>query len=304
MSEGDLARHGHRRLHVITSCQCNNNCLFCLDDRAERPQATVPDAFDQLRSHQRLGSVLFTCGEPTLHPELLRMVALARQLRYQEILVVTNGRRLAYAGYAERLVAVGVTGLTVSIHGPDPRSHDRLVRTPGAFEQTWRGLQNLARLRGAGEVPRLVTSSVVQKQNLDRLPDLLELLTGVRPDVSVLNVVQPLGLALDHYRATAVRYPALGRALLAALQGDRPRPAEVVIEGLPWCVTPDLRPWYGQREDIVMRHDQQDLDLVPTRGQVLGPPCEGCTVARLCGGVFEAYLARHGWGEFAPFPAR
>jgi len=289
------------RLHLITSRACNNNCLFCLDDREARPQLDLPEAEAQLRANQHLGSVLFTCGEPTLHEDLIRLVALARELDYEEILLVTNGRRLAYADYTQRLIAAGLTGVTFSIHGPDARTHDRLVRTPGAFDQAWQGLCNLRDLRQAGAALRLTTSSVVQKGNLARLGDLLQRLVEILPDAAVLNVVQPLGLAAEHLDAVVVRYDAVASALRAALLRDTPWPFEVAIEGLPHCVAPELRDQMGQREQIVMRDEEaQDRSLDRHRDQVLGEPCQRCAAAAACGGVFEAYAERYGWDEFSP----
>ena len=291
----------HPRLHLITSRQCNNNCLFCLDDREARPQLDWPEAEAQLRVNRHLGSVLFTCGEPTLHQDLIRLIALARELGYGEILLVTNGRRLAYRDYAERLLAAGLTGVTFTIHGPDARTHDRLVRTPGAFEQAWQGLRNLADLRRDGAALRLTTSSVVQKGNLAHLTELLERLCEIAPDTAVLNVVQPLGLAAEHLEAVVVRYEAVTSALRPALLRDAAWPFEVVVEGLPHCVAPDLRRFMGQREQIVMRdQDNQDRQLARHRDQRLGEPCGCCGAAAACGGVFEAYAERYGWDEFAP----
>ena len=289
------------RLHVITSRQCNNNCLFCLDEREARPQLDWPEAEAQLRANRHLGSVLFTCGEPTLHQDLIRLVALARELRYEEILLVTNGRRLAYRGYAERLIAAGLSGVTFSIHGPDARTHDRLVRTPGAFEQAWQGLSNLNNLRRDGAALRLTTSSVVQKGNLERITALLEQLIEVAPDTAVLNVVQPLGLAAAHLEAVVVRYDAVAAALRPALLRDASWPFEVVVEGLPYCVAPELRRFMGQREQIVMRDEEaRDRQLDRHRDQQLGQPCRRCGAAAACGGVFAAYVERYGWDEFAP----
>jgi len=291
------------RLHVFTSGSCNNNCLFCLDDRAARREIDPSDAENQLVANRHLKSVLFTCGEPTLHPDLVQLIGRSRELGYEDVRVVTNGRRLAYPDYTRRLVAAGLTGITVSLHGPDAETHDRVVRTPGAFAQTWQALEHLATLRAEGIALELTTSSVIQKHTLPRVGDLLARLAQVGPDVSVLNVVQPLGEALVHFEATVLPYREIVAGLRSALvDGERPR--EVAIEGLPWCLSPELRSHLGQREEIVVRHDGDERTLDRHRNQIHGPPCQTCAVADACGGVFEAYVERFGWGEFSPLVDR
>ncbi|NOZ85661.1 MAG: radical SAM protein [Deltaproteobacteria bacterium] len=291
--------HSTKRLHLITSMVCNNNCLFCIDEAGERPGLNVQDAHIQLNDNRNLESVVFTCGEPTLHGNLIEMIQAAAGLGYKEILLVTNGRRLAYSIYTNALVQAGLTGITVSVHGSCSRVHDRLTRTPGAFEQTLMGLKNLSKLRDKGAGIRLSISTVVQKGNLDDLASLLELLSAFEPDSIVLNAIQPAGRALSHFRSVMERYSLMAKGIVHALEKKRPG-GEIVVQGLPFCVSPGGRVDFGHRENIVMRKDGLDINLEPNRGQVMGPPCRVCSRANECGGVFKAYAEHFGWDEFHP----
>jgi len=129
-----------KRLHVKVSKDCNNNCLFCLDDRSRRTDATTDEVQRLLDEHRQLGDMLFTCGEPTIHQDLPLFVQMARTEGYKSIGLVTNGRRLAYPDYLESLLIFGLNEITVSIHGCTPGMHDAVTRTRGSFGQTTRGL--------------------------------------------------------------------------------------------------------------------------------------------------------------------
>ncbi len=126
---------------------CNNSCLFCLD-------ADVQDgkflSEDEIKSDIKRGieeynaeRLILSGGEPTIHPKFLDFISYGKSLGYKEIQTITNGRMFAYANFANKALACGLTEATISIHGHTPELHNELCRIPGAFEQAVRGLKNL-----------------------------------------------------------------------------------------------------------------------------------------------------------------
>ncbi len=286
-----------RRLHVKVSRECNNNCVFCLDDRARRHDVDDGEVDDLLARHRHLGEVLFTCGEPTLHPSLPRFVHRARRTGYRSIGLVTNGRRLSYPAYSQSLLDAGLTEVTVSIHGHDRRSHDALTRAPGAFEQTRAALENLSRLR-RGTPLRLITSTVLCDLNADGLRPTLEGLGRLGVDVMVVNVVEPSGQALRHLDLLSTSYRDLARSVAEALDGFEGR-ERVAVEGLPLCLCHPFLDRVGIREEIHLRQGDRIAALPPDRNHRKPGICEGCSLTGRCPGVFEAYAERRGTQEIA-----
>ncbi len=287
-----------RRLHVKVSARCNNNCIFCLDDRARREDADAEGVAALLAEHVGLREVLFTCGEPTIHPDLPRFVAMARRAGYESIGLVTNGRRLAYEAYCRSLIDAGLTEVTISIHGPSPRLHDALTRARSAFEQTLQGLRNVHRIGGSRGI-RLISSTVVTRRNAGTLRELLERLADEGVDVMVVNVVEPSGSALDHFEAVFDSYTALADAVAAALEGFAQRD-RVVVEGLPLCTTTPFLDCAGVREEIHLL-EGDDFRALPTdRGHVKPDACAGCRLSPRCAGIYESYARRRGTDEIAP----
>ncbi|MBI5478911.1 MAG: radical SAM protein [Deltaproteobacteria bacterium] len=300
MAEGRLAAAPgarRRRLHVMVSPTCNNRCLFCLEDRAARAAADFSAQVRALEAYQSRDAVLFTCGEPTIADRLLDLLAAARRLGYREREVVTNGRRLAYAGYCRSLVDTGLTAATISIHGATARAHDGLTRAPGSFAQAVTGLARLAAVRRAGADLELTTSTVVTRGNLSELAPAVRLFATFGVSRVVLNFVAPVQEALRHYDALVPRMAAAAAAIRAIAV---PAGLECRVEGLPPCVLAGRGQLAGAREEITLFVEGALRPLAPTRDQVKGPPCARCALAERCDGVWAEYARRHGWEELTP----
>jgi MoaA/NifB/PqqE/SkfB family radical SAM enzyme len=310
------------RLHIALGTECNNNCIFCVEaDRAGRRAANAAMTVERvgaiLAAHRDAEEVCFTSGEPTTRPDLASLVRLARELGFGTVSLMTNGRRLAYPGYAAALAAAGITRLCISIHGHEPRLHDGMTRTPGSFVQTVAGLEQAARLRAAGV--ELHTSTVVTRRNLPKLPELVHFLRSRGVDQIVLNVMQPTGRAEQHFARLFPRYRAIVdafSALLAALGEPR---ARVFLVDVPLCASerlPDFNRGFVERQlhyelrrdartepaqaaplTALERVSRDDLDRVERRKRA---ECSACRYEPVCEGVWRIYLEHYGWDELMP----
>ena len=127
-----------KRHWVRLTRYCNQRCLFCLD-RYAQTGGVLDLGFirrDLARGRKRgLTRVVLIGGEPTVHPEFVKIVGLARELGYTHIQTITNGRRMCYPGFLSDAVAAGLREVTFSLHGNTPALHDRLTQVPGSFVQ-------------------------------------------------------------------------------------------------------------------------------------------------------------------------
>ena len=232
-------------LHVLVGAQCNNNCLFCMEaDRDRRAQRIAAQSVDDLRrmidEYPRPNEVLFTSGEPTLDPELPTYIRWAKQRGFGVIGLVTNGRRLAYRGYARELLDAGVNRVTVSIHGHTAALHDGQTRAPGSFEQSLAGLREVVRLSRSYHV-RVLTSTVVNRRTLPHLAEIHCLLAARGTEVTVFNVMMGKGRGAAQAQRLLVAYPDVVRAaheLCKELPESRQR--TIRIEDVPPCFSVQL----------------------------------------------------------------
>ncbi|MBI5622578.1 MAG: radical SAM protein [Elusimicrobia bacterium] len=194
---GDASAVSEKRHWVRLTLACNQRCLFCHDRGAQTGKALSFQAVKADLAQGRkegLRRVVLSGGEPTLHPDFLDIVRLARKLGYQHIQVVTNGRRFCYPGFLAAAVEAGLGEVTFSLHGHTRPLHDRLTRVPGSFVQALTGL------RAALATPGLIVSVdvVINALNLPVLRELLEfyIKVGVR-EFDLLALV-PFGDAWEN----------------------------------------------------------------------------------------------------------
>ncbi len=172
--------------------QCNIACVFCSNpvegfrdtvaqysfEEIKRKLAEYKQGmrtfvkFDEVRDYFNL-----TGGEPTAHPEFLKILALIRT-EFPGILVrlLSNGRMFAYEDFARRTCGIARTPFEIAVpmFGYDAKTHESISRTPKSFEQTTQGLRHLERHRLPGQrVEIRVIMTKVQVRYLDGLLDYL-----------------------------------------------------------------------------------------------------------------------------------
>jgi cyclic pyranopterin phosphate synthase len=262
----------------------------------------------ELQHHASGGFVMLASGEPTLNPGLPMYMAWARQFGYSTIGLTTNARRLGYESYCRLLLDSGLNHVVVSVHGPDARMHDAQTRSPGSFEQTVRGLEVLARLRGEYRFS-LHTSTVVGRRNVDALDGIYGLLRTFEPDQYVFNAMQPLGRAEQTKKLLLARYSDVVHSFVRLIEHvPAPRPRMYLVD-VPACLTHGLpseaRGWVEgaiftafqtSGEPTLRRtrvHKEQE-------NRVKQDSCEHCRYGHDCLGVWRGYLDVFGWSEFEP----
>lgn len=78
-------------------------------------------------------AVQFSGGEPTIHPEFLKMVSIARKMGFSQVQVATNGIKLAEKGYAQKLLDAGLHTVYLQFDGIDERVY-KIARGKNLFE--------------------------------------------------------------------------------------------------------------------------------------------------------------------------
>lgn len=277
-------------LTIETGLACNNRCGFCPQPplRACGPGWKDPDTGEMRRRIREafahgFQELAFSGGEPTLRADLPDLVALARQIGFARVSITTNGRRLVYREYARSLLDAGLTGVSISLHGPVPEVHDALTGVPGSFRQAVAGLRMIAGLtRGGQQRFDRNTITLIVPENAGRLRETLILAGHLGAD---LHVVQPFILSRETL-AVASRYlmdqEALVGALRTALQDPLPHGGKVKPYNLPPCLFPDLGDrlelqQYGLKTWRMHRSDPGSAGRREVSGQFWRDRrCEGC----------------------------
>src|ERR1700736_3212739 len=115
---GEWLRFGPFLAQLVVTRRCNLTCGYCneYDDHSPPiPFATLDRRLQKLHE-LRTWVVCLTGGEPTLHPELIRIVARMRELGFRRRQLITNGYLLT-PKLVEALNAAGLTDLQISVDG-------------------------------------------------------------------------------------------------------------------------------------------------------------------------------------------
>lgn len=129
---------------IALTYACNNNCSHCYNEpgRKTGEMLSLPRGRELLQRLWDIGVpyVIFTGGEPTLHPHLPELVAHAESLG-QISGVNTNGRRLARMELVEALQEAGLDHVQITVASHRRKLHNEIVGAE-AFEQTVAGIRN------------------------------------------------------------------------------------------------------------------------------------------------------------------
>jgi len=223
----------------------------------------------------------FTGGEATLlHDRFIDLLwATKNYLPNTRLDVLTNGRLLSYLQYAQKIADVKHPELVlcVPLYSDVDTLHDFVVQAKGAFDQTTRGIMNLARVGIATEI-----RVVLHKQTYARLPQLAEFIARNFPFVA-------------HVALMGLEMTGFTKANLEALWID---PVDYRAE-LSEAV--EILDWAGLRTSIY----NHQLCLLPEHlwrfsrqsisdwKNIYMPECDGCSKMKECGGFFASATLRY-----------
>lgn len=281
-----LYRRGSRFNSLLVTERCNSSCLMC-----SQPPKDVDDAFlvDELMQAVPLmapdtAELGITGGEPTLCGErlfdLLRCIG--TRLPNTKVHMLTNGRVFQYLGLAQRLADLGLKDLALGIplYSDVPWEHDFVVQARGAFDETARGLLNLARV-GVHIELRIV----IHAQTYRRLPRLCEFVAKHFPFVDQvslmgLELIGHVPMNLEALWIDPLDYQA---ELLAGVGVLQRRRVPVAIFNHQLCVLDrTLRPLAVQS--------------ISDWKNIYVETCEGCALRGQCGGFFHSSSLRRSRG--------
>lgn len=169
--------------------------------------AEAMTAFARTLAGSPVARVVIAGGEPLDWPGALDFIATIKSAGC-EVVIATNGVPLARPGIAERIVALGVDGVSVSLDSADPATNDRLRPSrSGRFghPDVLDGIRTLLRARGQQAWPRVGIYTVVMRHGPHEITDVARLGADLGVDY---YVPQPISLAPGHKLFTELTHTA------------------------------------------------------------------------------------------------
>lgn len=295
LSDGDVVRISprsgdlwvmYRRASTSNSMllteRCNSYCLMCSQPPRDVADDHLVDAYLEAiplmsRETNELG---VTGGEPTLlgdrFLEILRRCA--GHLPETSLHVLSNGRLFNYLSLCREVAGVGHPDLMIGVplYSDLPHRHDFVVQADGAFDQTVRGLMNLARCGVSVEI-----RVVLHRQTVDRLPQLARFIARNLPfaDHVAFMGLEMMGFVRMNLESLWIDPVDCQAQLLEAVDHLHGRGLAVSIYNHQLCLL-DHRLWPFARKSI---SDWKNEYL---------QECGGCAAKDRCGGLFSSSTVR------------
>ena len=278
---------------VYPTWRCNAACVFCPVD-LQRPEPSDPAAHVAEAAARGVLRLTLCGGEPTLSPELPRLVARAHELGIPEVAIQTNGFALGEGALVSELRAAGLNLAIVSFHSIDAALSDELMGVAGSRDRT---LTGVARLREAGVAT--IVHHVITAASLPSLPSLPAFLhdrfgsipIGFSYAVRLPGTETPLELVAGYGEAV----PRIREALRDAGKRGMPFGFLDCLNGLVPCVLPEL----GGRFGCILAPAVSRLESC--QDEFVKPPiCAECRWDARCMGLRLGYAERFGTSEIVP----
>ena len=194
----DIERKPLQELLFETTTACNLTCRHCgsacVGQGQDIDADAVCDVLDEIavkfpEMGKRLPRIVFSGGEPTLHPRLEEMLFHAKQNGFVTG-VVTNGTRIN-TERAEMLARLA-DYVSISIDGTE-ETHAILRGDNKPYRMSMDGIHNLIE---AGRMPSILT--VVGKFNIDSLPEMKTTFEELGIGTWRISSIDPFGRALEN----------------------------------------------------------------------------------------------------------
>ncbi len=290
-SDKSLRDEDFESLRIDVSDRCNNNCIFCCD--SERQKMKQEEVVKVLEEHRHLGKLTFSCGEPTLNKDLISWIRTAKNKGYEKINLVTNGRMLAYYGYAKKILSSGLNEITISIHSHDPKIHNALTRTI-SFNQTKKALKNISLIKKRYPV-KFKINATITKANHD-FHGFYSFLSKYSVQSINLNVVKPQGNAFKNSHILLPYYSEIVKEFNDFKNKHYDLKIPVTLSGIPSCINKEGREY--EKMQIYYKgeyHDNEEFE-----NKIKPDSCRKCSINKNCAGIWQEYARIYGVDEFKP----
>jgi MoaA/NifB/PqqE/SkfB family radical SAM enzyme len=271
---------------------CNHFCGFCSNPTTPYTHdfASMKVLVDDFVERGYFG-VILTGGEPSLHPELPKICAYARE-QGLHVRMITNGHRLADPAFAKDMAEAGLSLVHVSIYSIRPEIEERLRGTADTLPRAFAAMDNANRFGVEVNV-----NCVINKLNADHLDDNIRYYMAHHGYVRhfVWNNLDPsMGRAEVNQAQFTPRLADFELSLTRAMRLLHRSGRTFRVEKVPLCYMGEF-PWASTETRKIVKGEERIvhfLDAKQTVRQVdwehvYAEGCSACSLRHICGGLFD-----------------
>ncbi|MFA0477505.1 His-Xaa-Ser system radical SAM maturase HxsC [Vibrio splendidus] len=232
---------------------CNNYCVMC----PQPPKPTISpktkeylmDIIDLIREEDSPETIGITGGEPTIIGRDLIDVMLSITFKFPTTVIqlLSNGRLFSYPDYTREMAELSPNMFVgIPLFGSTPETHDFIVQSKGAFDQTIAGIYECRRQKISVEL-----RVVLHKYTTNELHNIVHLIKRTLPFVShiALMGMENMGFAKMNYSDLWIDPIDYKTSLKDAVLDLNSFGLSVSVFNLPFCVL-SSEIWEFSRQSI------------------------------------------------------
>jgi len=271
---------------ILLTERCNSWCVMCSQPPKQHDDSWIVEEWLHVIPWipKTTTSIGITGGEPTLlGKKFLDVIsALGHHLPDTAVQILSNGRNFAYLSFAKALAAINHPSVVVAIplYSDIAWRHEFVVQAPRSFDQTVRGILNLARCR----IP-LELRVVLHRSTVPRLTELATYIVRNFPFVShvALMGIEHIAFARANYDSLWIDPIDYSCELATAVDILDKGNLQVSVYNHQLCTLP-VELWPFSVKSI---SDWKNIYL---------EQCNGCDLRDRCGGFFHSANEKHSSG--------
>lgn len=176
------------RCELIVTDKCNFNCVYCRGLRDDccgvLSLSKIKNVLD-LWAEKELKNVRFSGGEPSTHPDILKIIDYAKSLNVERIAISTNGS--ADISLYEKMIEKGANDFSISLDGCCALDIDKMAKAKGKSF----GNKVINNIKKLSELTYVTVGVVVTNDNYNDLDKIIEFAhdLGVA-DIRIISAAQ------------------------------------------------------------------------------------------------------------------
>jgi len=252
-----------KHIELNLGLACNHKCIFCMSGLAKNDILWF-EKFETLEKEiNKLYSLWYTSiwflgWEPTIHPNFLELVKIAKDKWFKNIETITNWSKIFNEDFLFEAIKNGLTRISISLHSIYAKKEEKLLWwINGILSKKLKSIKNVLKFYNRWILKKeLSINIVINKFNYKETYKTIIYLYKLWVKSFRLNFIQLEGNSTKNYLILALTYeefrPYLKKLIFLCKRYDDIR---INFEAIPWCYS-----WLNYSDYI--KYSEQKIDKV------------------------------------------
>lgn len=279
--------------YIQITRNCNQQCIICSNPPSGRRDLSLARAKKLVDKYikAKYDGLILSGGEPTVYPHLVELIAYCRQKKFP-VRIISNGQKLADAGYAKKLAEAGLRHAGISIYSNDAGTQAELTRNADALPNVKAALSNLIKNK-----IRVDICIAISKTNAGHLSSVVEFILKEYPSIThfIFNNLDPTTSRVKENLQTIPRLADMEVELIKSLKLLAKNKKTFRVERVPLCYLPEFEYCSTETRKIVKKEfrpiyflDEKGFLFQEGFAHDKSPQCQVCSLNDICAGLFQA----------------